>query len=85
MVKTNIQEFVYEYTWETVVESYFRRFPLHKRMPVLLGTEVLEDTYDPVTKIRHIQRRCTLDVEAPKYGFSCFFVHVLTPAAECSR
>jgi len=68
-MKSELQTFTYEYPWEAVVEAYLRRYPTHPRLPILLSTKVLLDTTDPVTRIRNIERLCTVNIEAPKYVF----------------
>jgi hypothetical protein len=63
--KTSMQTFVYDYPWEMVVSSYFLRFPMHPKLPILLETQIISDHIDPASQRRLFVRKCTIDVDAP--------------------
>eukprot|EP00732_Lithocolla_globosa_P004586 Lithocolla_globosa_v1_NODE_4316_length_1465_cov_3.770922.p1 type:complete len:380 gc:universal NODE_4316_length_1465_cov_3.770922:1417-278(-) len=66
-MKAKVQEFVYDYDWEIVVDAYLSRFPTNPRIPVLLNSEIVKDETDPKSGVRHIERKCLIDFEAPRW------------------
>jgi len=61
------QDFVYSYPWETLLDAYMRRFPSHPRIPILLSSEILEETHnEDNTKVIYL-RKSTLNIEAPSW------------------
>ena len=65
--KTSLQTFTYNYPWEQTVSSYMLRFPKNHLMPVLLGSEVIGDSFDAALRCRTIVRKCFIDIEAPQW------------------
>lgn len=56
-----------------MLEGYQKKFPTHPRLPLLLDTELISDSFDELTGVQTIVRRCKIAMEAP--GF--FFVSLL--------
>jgi uncharacterized protein YbaR (Trm112 family) len=61
------QDSSYQYTWELLLEAYMRRFPTHHRIPILLSSELIEETRnEDNTKVIYL-RKSTLNIEAPSW------------------
>eukprot|EP00002_Diphylleia_rotans_P029012 TRINITY_DN586_c0_g3_i1.p1 TRINITY_DN586_c0_g3~~TRINITY_DN586_c0_g3_i1.p1 ORF type:complete len:1147 (+),score=211.41 TRINITY_DN586_c0_g3_i1:96-3536(+) len=59
------QTFSYAHPWEVVAKAYNRRYPKNDRIPVLLGSEIVEQTQEDGGTLQVITRVVTVDIEAP--------------------
>ncbi|XP_023992315.1 SEC14-like protein 1 isoform X2 [Salvelinus sp. IW2-2015] len=57
---------VYKQPFELVMEAYERRFPTCHLIPMFVDSEVLGETEREDGSIHQVQRRCKLDVDAPR-------------------
>uniref|UniRef100_A0A4W5PEU7 SEC14 like lipid binding 1 n=1 Tax=Hucho hucho TaxID=62062 RepID=A0A4W5PEU7_9TELE len=57
---------VYKQPFELVMEAYERRFPTCHLIPMFVDSEVLEETESEDGSMHQVQRRCKLDVDAPR-------------------
>uniref|UniRef100_A0A8C7IE76 SEC14 like lipid binding 1 n=1 Tax=Oncorhynchus kisutch TaxID=8019 RepID=A0A8C7IE76_ONCKI len=57
---------VYKHPFELVMEAYERRFPTCHLIPMFVDSEVLEETESEDGSVHNVQRRCKLDVDAPR-------------------
>nr|XP_029480608.1 SEC14-like protein 1 isoform X4 [Oncorhynchus nerka] len=71
VVPTMVQKYqspirVYKHPFELVMEAYERRFPTCHLIPMFVDSEVLEETESEDGSVHNVQRRCKLDVDAPR-------------------
>jgi len=75
-----ILDYTYEYPFEMLVMTYNSRFPVHKRIPVLLENIIKSASYDPEKGEVHVTRRVKVDLEAPgwlKKLFGMYHVYLM--------
>uniref|UniRef100_A0A8C5B9P2 SEC14-like protein 1 n=1 Tax=Gadus morhua TaxID=8049 RepID=A0A8C5B9P2_GADMO len=57
---------VYKNPFELIMAAYVRRFPKCPLIPVFLDSEVMSETHSPDGAVTVTERRCMVDVEAPR-------------------
>ncbi|XP_059900379.1 SEC14-like protein 1 [Gadus macrocephalus] len=57
---------VYKHPFELIMAAYVRRFPKCPLIPVFLDSEVMSETHSPDGAVTVTERRCMVDVEAPR-------------------
>ncbi|CAL8270927.1 unnamed protein product [Lota lota] len=57
---------VYKHPFELIMAAYVRRFPKCHLIPVFLDSEVMSETQSPDGAVVVTERRCMVDVEAPR-------------------
>ena len=50
-------EYVYHLPWEVIIRAYVSRYPLHPKIPMMLGAEVSDCKWDPETGVLVVDRR----------------------------
>ncbi|CDW51999.1 PRELI and CRAL TRIO domain containing protein [Trichuris trichiura] len=56
---------VYKYPFELVMAAYEKRFPTCPMMPILVGSEIVNEYESPDGSIKVTERKCKLRVDAP--------------------
>ncbi|KFD72244.1 hypothetical protein M514_01341 [Trichuris suis] len=56
---------VYKYPFELVMAAYEKRFPTCPMMPILVGSEIVNEYVSPDGSIKVTERKCKLRVDAP--------------------
>ncbi|KAL3067531.1 hypothetical protein OYC64_017286 [Pagothenia borchgrevinki] len=57
---------VYKYPFELVMAAYERRFPTCHLIPMFVASDVVEEETNEDGSTTRVQRRCALDVDAPR-------------------
>ncbi|XP_077461822.1 SEC14-like protein 1 isoform X1 [Stigmatopora argus] len=57
---------VYKYPFELVMAAYERRFPTCHLIPMFVASEVVDEETSEDRSMHRIERRCALDVDAPR-------------------
>ncbi|KAM9769799.1 SEC14-like protein 1 isoform 3-T32 [Menidia menidia] len=57
---------VYKYPFELVMAAYERRFPTCHLIPMFVGSDVVEEETSEDGSSHRVERRCALDVDAPR-------------------
>ncbi|KAM9744808.1 SEC14-like protein 1 isoform 1-T2 [Menidia menidia] len=57
---------VYKHPFELIMAAYVRRFPKCPLIPVFIDSEIISQTENEDGSVVVTQRRCTIDVEAPR-------------------
>uniref|UniRef100_A0AAV2LPB7 SEC14 like lipid binding 1 n=1 Tax=Knipowitschia caucasica TaxID=637954 RepID=A0AAV2LPB7_KNICA len=71
VVSTMVQKYqspvrVYKYPFELVMAAYERRFPTCHLIPMFVASDVVSEENSEDNSINKIERRCALDVDAPR-------------------
>ncbi|XP_077414496.1 SEC14-like protein 1 isoform X1 [Vanacampus margaritifer] len=57
---------VYKHPFELIIEAYNRRFPKCPLIPVFVDSEIISESQSPDGSILVTERRCTIDIDAPR-------------------
>uniref|UniRef100_A0A8C7X172 SEC14 like lipid binding 1 n=2 Tax=Oryzias sinensis TaxID=183150 RepID=A0A8C7X172_9TELE len=57
---------VYKHPFELVMAAYERRFPTCHLIPMFVGSEVVNEEVSEDGSVHRVERRCALDVDAPR-------------------
>uniref|UniRef100_A0A3B1IUD5 SEC14-like protein 1 n=1 Tax=Astyanax mexicanus TaxID=7994 RepID=A0A3B1IUD5_ASTMX len=57
---------VYKYPFELIIAAYQRRFPTSPLIPIFVHSDVISESSSEDGATHVIERRCTLDVDAPR-------------------
>lgn len=68
---TMVQEYqspvrVYKHPFELIMAAYMRRFPKCPLIPVFVDSEVISETQNEDGSVSVTERRCTIDIDAPR-------------------